>query len=63
MWENLEVTYDQILFMFSDASYIACGSYVVKANYSGFHSNEKVKSSTFRKLQAVIFDSLSCCIK
>ena len=35
--------------MFSDASEIACGSYVVKAINSGFHSNcseeEKVKSS------------------
>ena len=58
---NLEVRYDQIHFIFSNASDIACGSYVVKAYNSGFHSNcseeEKVKSSTFRELQAVNFHS------
>ena len=43
--------------VFSDASDIACGSYVVKGNNSVFHSNwseeEKIKSSTFRELRAV----------
>ena len=43
--------------VFSDASNVACGSYVVKANNLVFHSNwsedEKVKSSTFRELRAV----------
>ena len=43
--------------VFSDASDMACGSYVVKGNNSVFHSNwseeEKIKSSTFRELRAV----------
>ena len=43
--------------VFSDASNVACGSYVVKANNLVFHSNwsedEKAKSSTFRELRAV----------
>ena len=43
--------------VFSDASDIACGSFVVKASNSVFHNNwseeEKVKSSTFRELRAV----------
>ena len=43
--------------VFSDASNMACGSCVVDANNSVFHSNwsekEKVKSFTFRELKAV----------
>ena len=43
--------------VFSDASNVACGSYVVNANNLVFHSNwseeQKAKSSTFRELRAV----------
>ena len=43
--------------MFSDVSSTGCGSYVVKANNSVFHSTwsveEQPKSSTFRELRAV----------
>ena len=62
------------ILVFSDASDIACGSYVVKGNNSVFHSNwyeeEKVKSSTFRELRAVYLALRAyspmfqnCCIK
>ena len=43
--------------MFSDASNTGCGSFVVKANNSVFHSmwseEEQLKSSTFKELRAV----------